>query len=155
LLMPSDDPSEQERRTHREQQRRQIRQERSVPVLQALKEWLGANNDALPRSKLGQAIGYARNNWEALSRYVEEGYLPIDNNLSERTLRVIALGRANWGVIGSEAGGENAAILYSIVGTCKHLGIDPFAYLRETLRVPSLWCAGSRGKRRIIRSGRH
>jgi transposase len=55
------------------------------------------------------------------------------NNLSERTLRAIALGRNNWGVIGSEAGGRTAAVLYTVVGTCKHRGIDPFAYLREAL----------------------
>jgi hypothetical protein len=64
------------------------------------------------------------------------------NNLSERTLRVIALGRANWGVIGSEAGGQSAAVLYSIMGTCKHLGIDPFAYLCEAL--PGLFALGEK-----------
>ena len=62
------------------------------------------------------------------------------NNLSERTLRCIALGRNNWGVIGSETGGKTAAVLYSLVGTCKHLGIDPFAYLREAL--PGLFALG-------------
>ena len=62
------------------------------------------------------------------------------NNLSERTLRAIALGRNAWGVIGSEAGGTTAAVLYSVVGTCKHLGIDPFAYLREAL--PGLFALG-------------
>ena len=88
---------------------------------------------ALPKSALGQAIGYALNNWEALSRYLEQGYLAIDNNLSERTLRAIALGRNNWGVLGSETGGATAAVLYSMVATCKHLGIDPFVFLREAL----------------------
>ena len=62
------------------------------------------------------------------------------NNLRERTLRAIALGRNNWGVIGSEAGGATAAALYSVVGTCKHLGTDPFAYLREAL--PGLFALG-------------
>jgi transposase len=56
-----------------------------------------------------------------------------DNNLSERTLRALALGRNNWGVIGSEKGGKTAAVLYSVVETRKHLGIDPFTYLREAL----------------------
>ena len=82
------------------------------------------------------------NNWEALRRYLEQGYLAIDNNLSERTLRAIALGRNNWGVIGSETGGETAAVLYTMVGTCKHLGIDPFAYLQETL--PGLFALGEK-----------
>src|SRR5262245_1577592 len=64
------------------------------------------------------------------------------NNLSERTLRCIALGRNNCVVLGSEAGGETAAVLYSVVGTCKHLGIDPFAYLREAL--PGLFALGEK-----------
>ena len=73
---------------------------------------------------------------------MDQGYLAIDNNLSERTLRAIALGRNNWGVIGSEVGGQTAAVLYSVVGTCKHLGIDPFAYLRDAL--PGLFALGEK-----------
>ena len=134
LLPPSDDPLQQQQRRQREEQRRQIRQEQAQPVLDELKKWLDEHKGlALPRSKLGAAISYALNNWSALCRYVEQGYLPIDNNLSERTLRAIALGRNNWGVIGSEAGGRTAAVLYTLVGTCKHLEIDPFAYLRDVL----------------------
>ena len=64
------------------------------------------------------------------------------NNLAERTLRAVALGRNNWGVLGSESGGKVAATLYSIVGTCKHLGIDPFAYLKDTL--PALFALGEK-----------
>ena len=97
---------------------------------------------ALPKSPLGTAIGYASNNWAALRRYLEQGYLAIDNNLSERTLRAIALGRNNWGVIGSETGGKTAAVLYTMVATCKHLGMDPFIYLRETL--PALFALGEK-----------
>ena len=141
LLPPSDAPADQERRRQREEQRRQIRQTRAVPILAELKRWLdGQHPKALPKSPFGQAVGYALNNWEALGRYVEQGYLAIDNNLSERTLRAIALGRNNWGVIGSVTGGETAAVLFSVVGTCKHLGIDPFAYLKETL--PGLFALG-------------
>jgi transposase len=141
LLPPADDPIATELRRQREEQRRQIRQQQSEPVLGDLKKWLDEQRPkALPKSTLGQAIGYAQNNWTALCRYVEQGYLAIDNNLSERTLRVIALGRNNWGVIGSEAGGRTAAVLYTMTGTCKHLGIDPFAYLKETL--PGLFALG-------------
>jgi transposase len=68
--------------------------------------------------------------------------LALDNNLAERTLRAIALGRNNWGVIGSEVGGKTAAILYSVVGTCQHLSTDPLAYLRETL--PGLFALGAK-----------
>jgi transposase len=143
LLSPSDDEQEQQQRRQREEQRRLARERHSQPVLDELKQWLDEHKDkALPKSKLGQAIGYALNNWTALCRYVERGYLAIDNNLSERTLRLIAMGRNNWGVFGSAAGGETAAVLYTITGTCKHLGIDPFAYLRELL--PALFALGEK-----------
>jgi hypothetical protein len=143
LLPPGDGPAAQEQRRQREEQRQQIRQQRSGPILTELKKWLDEQRPrALPKTPLGQAIGYARNNWEALQRYAEQGYLAIDNNLSERTLRMIALGRNNWGVIGSEAGGQTAAVLYTMVGTCKHLGMDPFVYLREAL--PGLFALGEK-----------
>jgi hypothetical protein len=118
-------------------------QQQAGAVLIASKQWLDEQKSkVLPKTPLGQAIGYALNNWEALNRYLEQGYRAIDNNLSERTLRCIALGRNNWGVIGSETGGKRAAVLYSVVGTCKHLGIDPFAYLREAL--PGLFALGEK-----------
>ena len=145
LLPAADDPVAQTQRLQREEQRRQRRQQQAGPVLAQLKQWLDQQRpQALPKSALGQAIGYALNNWEALVRYQEQGYLAIDNNLSERTLRAIALGRNNWGVLGSETGGATAAVLYSVVGTCKHLGIDPLAYLREAL--PGLFALGDKPK---------
>ena len=143
LLAPADDPAATEQRRQREEQRRRTRQREATPVLAALKVWLDQTRPAaLPKSPLGTAIGYASNNWTALGRYVEQGYLAIDNNLAERTLRSVALGRNNWGVLGSEAGGQTAAVLYSIIGTCKHLGLDPFAYLREAL--PGLFALGEK-----------
>src|SRR5205085_2449234 len=141
LLPPADEPQATEQRRQREEQRRARRQQHAVPVLADFKTWLDAQRgQALPKSPLGQAIGYALNQWAALGRYLEQGYLAIDNNLSERTLRAIALGRNNWGVLGSEAGGRTAAALYTVVGTCKHLLIDPFVYLREAL--PGLFALG-------------
>jgi transposase len=141
LLPPSEEPVACEQRRQREEQRRLLRQRQAEPVLAELKKWLEEQKpQALPKTPLGQAIGYALNNWAALCRYLEQGYLAIDNNLSERTLRAIALGRNNWGVLGSEAGGQTAAVLYTVVGTCKHLGIDPFVYLREAL--PGLFALG-------------
>jgi transposase len=143
LLPPSDNPQAAMQRWQREEQRRLARQQQAEPVLAALRQWLGEQRpQALPKSPLGQAIGYALNHWEALQRYLERGYLCIDNNLSERSLRAVALGRNNWGVIGSEAGGQTAAVLYTVVGTCKHLGIDPFVYLREAL--PALFALGEK-----------
>jgi hypothetical protein len=141
LLPPSDDPTQREQRRQREEQRRQLRQRDAGPVWDELSRWLGEQTPgALPKSPLGSAIGYASNNWAALKRYLDQGFLALDNNLSERTLRAIALGRNAWGVIGSEVGGQTAAVLYSVVGTCKHLGIDPFAYLRDAL--PGLFGLG-------------
>lgn len=143
LLPPSDDPMQQEQRRPREEHRRAMRQRGAGPVWDELERWLAEQKPgALPKSPLGAAIGYATNNWAALKRYLDAGYLAIDNNLSERTLRAIALGRNNWGVIGSEVGGRTAAVLYSVVGTCKHVGIDPFAYLRDAL--PGVFALGER-----------
>jgi transposase len=134
LLPPGDELQTEPQRRQREEQRRNLRQTQAQPILEALHAWLDQHkNTVLPKSLLGVALGYARNNWVALQRYLEQGYLAIDNNLSERTLRAIALGRNNWGVLGSEAGGRIAALAYTVVGTCKHLQIDPFAYLREAL----------------------
>jgi transposase len=95
---------------------------------------------ALPKSPLGEAVGYALSNWSALMRYTEQGYLAIDNNVSERALRQVVVGRGNWQFCGSTEGGRTAAALYSVVGTCKHLGLDPFTYLREAL--PALFELG-------------
>jgi transposase len=121
--------------------RQQYRCAQTATVREAFHAWLQQKQrQVLPKSPLGEAVGYALSNWAALMRYTEQGYLAIDNNLSERTLRAIALGRNNWGVIGSESGGRTAAMLYTTVGTCKHLGIDPFAYLKEAL--PGLFALG-------------
>jgi len=141
LLSPSDEERAAEPRRQREEQRRLGRQRQAEPVLAEFRRWLDERRGrALPKSPLGQAVGYALNHWAALCRYTEQGYLAIDNNLSERTLRAVALGRNNWGLFGSEAGGRTAAVLYSVVGTCKHLLIDPFLYLREAL--PGLFVLG-------------
>lgn len=141
LLPPSDDPIATGQRRVREEQRREIRVRESEGVLSELQSWLEATRSgALPKSPLGGAIGYATNNWAALVRYRDEGYTAIDNNLAERVLRAVAVGRGNWGVVGSEVGGRTAAVLYSVVGTCKHLSIDPWAYLREAL--PGIFALG-------------
>jgi transposase len=87
----------------------------------------------LPRSPLGQAIRYTLNNWDALNRYTEAPYLSIDNNHSERQIKQLVIGRKNWIFCGSEGGAENAAILFSMIVSCKLAGVDPFAYLRDVL----------------------
>jgi transposase len=93
---------------------------------------------ALPKSPIAAAINYVLNQWQALNRYTTDGDLHIDNNISERTLKLVGIGRNNWLFVGSDAGGKTAAVLFSFTATCKHLGIDTFAYLRDVLlRLPS------------------
>ena len=114
--------------------RRDLRQEKSAPILQQIEERLEAiAPHHLPKSPMGEAIGYARRQWRALTRYAEDGDLAIDNNAAENALRMVAVGRKNWMFVGSDAGGQRAAILYSLIGTCKRIGIDPFAYLRDVI----------------------
>jgi len=87
----------------------------------------------LPRSALGAALGYTLNNWKALTRYTEAPFLAIDNNHSERQIKQLVIGRKNWLFAGSESGAQNAAILYSLVVSCKLAGVDPFVYFRDVL----------------------
>jgi transposase len=119
--------------------RLEARRTLSRPLLDALFGWLeGQRSQVLPRSPVGVAIGYALGNRAALTRYTDAGFLQIDNNASERALRAVAVGRKNYLFAGSDAGGKSAAVLYSVVGTCRRLGLDPFAYLRDALiRLPS------------------
>ena len=85
------------------------------------------------KSPLAQAIQYTLTRWTALTRYVEDGSIEIDNNAAERAIRALVLGRRNYLFAGSDAGGETAARLYSLVGTCRLNGLDPHLYLRHVL----------------------
>jgi transposase len=114
--------------------RLRLRQEQSVPLLTRLYQWFeGQQAEVLPKSPFGEALTYARNQWQALLRYATQGYLEIDNNRAEGALRAIAVGRKNYLFFGSDAGGETAAVLYSLVQTCKRLGVEPWHYLRDVL----------------------
>ncbi|QDV39463.1 IS66 family transposase [Tautonia plasticadhaerens] len=121
------------------EERQAIRQRDAVPILAAFGAWLDEQSrQVLPKSPLGQAIAYARNQWPDLQTYTRDGELSIDNNLAERSLRAQAIGRKNYLFVGSDRGGRTAATLYSFAGSCKRLGADPFAYLREVLeRLPT------------------
>jgi transposase len=121
-------------------QRLQMRQDFEVPILATFHSWLVEQRDqVLPKSPMAEAIGYALNNWQALIRYTEAGFLSIDNNVSEREMKRIAIGRKNWLFVGSENGGHTAAVLFSFTSTCHRLGIDPWAYLKDVLtRLPAL-----------------
>jgi transposase len=119
--------------------RLRLRQEKSVPLLKSLGEWLdGQAAKALPKSPLGEAVGYARNQWAALQVYTTAGFLEIDNNAAERALRAVAIGRKNYLFFGSDIGGDTAAVLYTFTQTCQALGVEPWRYLRDVLeRLPS------------------
>ncbi len=111
-------------------QRLALRREKAVPVLDTMKTWMEKHrHTVLPKSPLGKALTYVTNQWDALCRYTEDGRLDIDNGRSERMLRLIAVGRKNWLFAGNDAGGRRAAGMYSLVGTCRYHGWDPFAYL--------------------------
>lgn len=119
--------------------RRALRQAKSQPVLERFKRWLDEQADVvLPKSPIGEAVSYARGQWTALTRYLEDGDLSIDNNVSERALRRVVTGRKNWLFCGSDEGGKRAAILYSIVATCRAHAIDVWEYLTDVLaRIPA------------------
>ncbi|QQR43402.1 IS66 family transposase [Myxococcus xanthus] len=113
---------------------REKRQLHSAPVLAHLRTWLEAQAPRHPpKSPLGQAISYALKQWEALTRFVENERLPLDNNRSEAALRKAALGRKNFLFVGHEAAGENLAGLYALVATCEANQINPEAYLADVL----------------------
>lgn len=116
--------------------RRSVRQEQAKPIVNALHGWLREQLPTLSRkSKTADAIGYALNQWQALTRYLDDGRIELDNNAAERALRGVALGRKNFLFLGSNAGGERAATMYSLLGTAKLNGINPEAYLRHVLTV--------------------
>ncbi len=112
--------------------RRELRVRESLAVLDKIDAYLAkVALRALPKSKLGKAVTYARNQWEALCRYTQDGRLTIDNHVSERTLRHQAIGRKNWLFLGSEAAGPRAAVLYTILAGVKRHRIQPWAYVRD------------------------
>jgi transposase len=121
-------------RVETEALRLRLRQEQSVPLLKSFGEWLDRQAaGVLPKSPQAEAVGYARNQWEALRRYTMAGFLEIDNNAAERALRAVAIGRKNYLFFGSDVGGETAAVLYTFTQTCQALGIEPWRYLRDAL----------------------
>jgi transposase len=119
--------------------RLRLRQEKSVPLLTAFRQWLVVQKEqVLPKSPIAAAINYLLNQWQALERYTTDGDLHIDNNISERTLKLVGIGRNNWLFLGSDAGGQTAAVLFSFTATSKFLKMDTFAYLRDVLaRLPT------------------
>jgi transposase len=126
---------EKEIRGRSPDERREVRQSRSRPMLEAMQVWLKAVMSKLSRkSELAKAIHYALERWPALTVFLDDGRVEMDNNAAERALRTVAVGRKNYLFAGSDAGGERAAAIYSLLGSAKLNGIDPEAYMTAVLR---------------------
>lgn len=121
------------------EERCRLRQARAGPLLEAFKGWLeSVHGKCPPRGALAKAIAYSLTRWRALTRYLDDGQLNIDTNPVERCIRPVALGRANWLFCGSEGGGRRAALIYSLLGTAKLNGVNPYDYLVEVFtRIPT------------------
>ena len=118
------------------EERCRLRKEQAVPVLNRLQAYLAAH-PGLPKSPWGQAVTYSLSRWKKLSRYVEEGCIEIDNNLTENAIRPIALGRRNYLFAGSHEAAQRAAVIYSMLATCKKHGVNPEIWLSDVLsRIP-------------------
>lgn len=114
--------------------RLQIRQEKALEVVKEFQQWLLAEQPKLlPKSPINQAVAYALRHWQALTRYLDDGFLDIDNNAAELTLRHIAIGRKNWLFAGSRNGAQTAATLFTLTSTCHRHRVDAFAYLHDLL----------------------
>ena len=113
-----------------------LRRRESVPLMRQLELLLEspAAKKLLPKSKLGKALGYLRNNWKALKRFLCDGRLPIDNNDAERDLRRIAVGRKNWLFVGSRDGGERASVILTVIASAHRHDLDVWAYLHDVLQ---------------------
>ena len=119
--------------------RRVLRQEKSRPILHSIKTWLDAESQlVLPRSPMAQAMQYTLNQWDALNRYVEQGFLNIDNNAAERALKRVAIGRKNWLFAGHDDAGTSHAKLYTLIASAERHGVDPQAYLTSVLAKISI-----------------
>jgi transposase len=112
----------------------QLRQQHSVPALNAFKDWLEKLSGKIaPKSKLGKAISYTLNQWEYLIRYTGDGRVPIDNNVLERDIRPFCTGRKSWLFSDTVEGAKASAVIYSLVLTCRACGVDPFRWLSHVL----------------------
>lgn len=112
----------------------EVRQEKAVPVLESFGKWMKEQYlQITPKSPIGKAIAYTLERWKRLSLYAENGMLNIDNNPVENSIRPVALGRKNYLFAGSHQAAQRSGMLYSLLGTCKMHGIEPYSWLRNTL----------------------
>lgn len=120
--------------------REEVRRAQSKPVLDAFFAWCEIEKDrVLDESPLADAIRYAQNQKDALCRFLDDGRLPIHNNISERSLRRQVLGRRNWLFVGSDDGGEVNTIFVSLLASCRLQGIEPLGYMRDLLCLLPRW----------------
>ncbi len=125
---------EKEARSQPPEDRAAIRQEKAKPLFDELEIWLGAQLPKISgKSELAKAIRYALTRMKKVRPYLDHGILELDNNSAERSMRGVAVGRKNWLFAGSEAGGKSAAIVYTLIETAKLNGVDPQAWLTDTL----------------------
>ena len=109
--------------------------------------WLDAESESnriLPKSPVRTAFTYTQNQWEALCRYTQEGYLSMSNNVAERLVKLPAISRKNYLFVGSQRGGEGAAVMYSLVSSAKANGVEPFAWLKDVVQSVALLSRGCR-----------
>jgi transposase len=117
---------------------KELRQQEAKPILDEMGKWLKEQvNLTLPKSAIGGAIAYTLTLWPRLIRYIEDGRFQIDNNLIENSIRPVALGRKNYLFAGSHEAAQNAAVIYSLLATCKISNVEPQAWLTQTLAVIS------------------
>ncbi len=131
---------EQQARELQSEARRLWRQQHAKPVAEALHAWLSEQRQRLAKADAtAKAIDYALSNWRGLTRYLEDGRVPIDNNAAENAVRPLAVGRKNWLFVGSQQAGERAAVVLSLIESAKLNGHDPWAYLKDAFeRLPTL-----------------
>ncbi|AIQ14919.1 IS66 family transposase [Paenibacillus durus] len=111
-------------------ERRDVRRERSLPILEAFREWLRQQKSkTLPKSKLGEALGYCLNQWDKLTLFLEDGRIELDNNRAERSIKPFVIGRKNWLFANTPRGAQASSVIYSVMETAKENGLHPFRYL--------------------------
>ena len=117
-------------------ERKRVRQEQSLPILQQLRQWLDKSLPQVPpKPLLGKALHYLHNQWQKLIRYRDEGYLRMDNNLAENAIRPFVVGRKAWLFSNSVDGARASANLYSLVETAKACGLEPCQYLKTVFTL--------------------
>lgn len=110
------------------------RRTRAGPILRTFGEWLAVEQrTGLPKSPFGQAVSYALNRWPTLGRYLDDARFTIDNNVAERAVRPLTVGRKNWPFVGGDGGLHSAGVLMSLRVSAKRHGLEPWAYLTGVL----------------------